>query len=755
IGLIAPDGRWLQVNSALCQIFGFSESELRELDFPGLTHPEDRKHCQDFVRELLEGERPTLDLEKRYVHRDGRTIWTRTNATLLRHPDGEPRHLIAHIEDISDRKASEETLRLKEQNARRIADETPAMLWTTNATKEYEHFNRKYLEFTGFDLEECRGGGWMEAIHPDDRDKAVKTCMDHFEARTPFRHRHRLRRRDGVYRHIEDAGSPAFDENGVFRGFVGVYTDLTEALESENRATELAERLGIATEAARIGVWDHNVLTGDTYWDNLMAEIFGFELPSDSRVTFEMWRSVVHEDDVEDATQNADLAIRGEKAFDTTYRIHHSKLGIRHIRACGQVIRDSQGEAVRVIGVNWDVTPQHERETDIRAAMESAETANRAKSTFLATMSHEIRTPLNGIIGFTQLLLDSDPPAALKPLAYPILAGGESLLAIINDILDYSKIEAGHVDLERLDFSVEDILHETVELLGPKASEKDLTITMTISPTLPERVIGDPNRIRQIIVNLLSNAIKFTVEGEITIDARSRPIIGGRAAVSVSVIDTGIGIPADKRLSLFEPFNQLDASTNRRFGGTGLGLAISKRLVNAMDGELTVKSEPGEGTTFKLSLPLIISSADSDYAPMAKSVSQRIIPIHPVSRNALSLRLLVAEDNEINQRLLSNILSRMGFTSVSLVDNGQEAVDLVERQEVDAILMDCQMPVMDGYEATEVLRARGFSGPIIALTAAALSGDRERVLKSGMDDYLTKPLRPDLLAEAIERLVAD
>ena len=753
IGLVAPDGRWIHVNSALCKIFGHTDVELRKRDFQSLTHPDDLAQDLEFVSEMLADKRQVLDFEKRYVHRDGHVIWARVNATLLRDSTGAPSHFIAHIEDITERKAAEEILRSREQAANRIADETPAMVWTTTADKSCEHFNRKYLDFTGFSLEECQDGGWMSAIHPDDREEAVEICMQNFDAHTPFRHRHRLRRHDGVYRHVEDAGSPTFDDDGNFKGFVGVYTDLSEALASEARATELAERLGIATEAAQIGVWDRDVRSGKTYWDGLMAEIFGIELPEDSCVNFETWRSLVHKDDVEDAVRNFEIAIEGKREFDTVYRIDHSDLGVRYIRACAQIIRDFDGNAIRVIGVNWDVTSQQEREADIRAAMESAEEANRAKSTFLATMSHEIRTPLNGIIGFTQLLLDSDPPATLKPLAHPILAGGESLLAIINDILDYSKIEAGHVDLERLNFSVETILYETVELLGPKASEKQLTVNLNISPTLPNRVIGDPNRIRQIIVNLLSNAIKFTSEGEITIDARARPIIGGRAAVSVSVIDTGIGIPPEKRPSLFEPFNQLDASTNRRFGGTGLGLAISKRLVNAMDGELTVKSEPGEGTTFKVSLPLILATEDVEFAPMAKSVSQRIIPIHPVSNNALKLRLLVAEDNEINQRLICNILGRMGFAQVSLVDNGREAVDLVEREEIDAVLMDCQMPVMDGYEAARLLRERGFKGTIIALTAAALSGDRERVLEAGMDDYLTKPLRPDLLAEAIERLV--
>ncbi len=753
IALVAPNGRWIHVNRALCKLLGYSEAELRQRDFQQLTHPDDLEADLGLLTETLEGKRTVYDCEKRYFHRDGHIIWARLNVTLLREADGTPIHFISHVEDITRQKEAEASLRATESAARRLADETPAMIWTTNASQTINHFNQHYLDFVGLSLEECQQGGWIAAIHPEDREQTVEVRDQSFENQLAFRHRHRLRRHDGIYRHVEDAGSPTFEENGDFRGFVDVYTDLTEALVAEARASELAERLGIATEAAKIGVWDFNAETGLAYWDNLMGEIFGIELPPDSLVSYDVWRATVHPDDVDRAAACIEQCLHDDQPFDTLYRINHARLGVRYIRACAHVIRDSDGEPLRVIGVNWDVTPQHEREADYRRATEIAEEANRAKSTFLATMSHEIRTPLNGIIGFTQLLLDSDLPPNVKPLAYPILAGGESLLAIINDILDYSKIEAGHVELERLEFSVETILHETIALLAPKASEKDLTVNLTVSPTLPGRVIGDPNRLRQIIVNLLSNAVKFTAQGEVTIDARARPLTGGRASVSISVIDTGIGIPPDKLDLLFEPFNQLDASTNRRFGGTGLGLAISKRLTNAMGGELAVESELAVGTSFRATLPLLVASAEVEPAPHAKSVSQRIIPIHNVSGGARKLRLLVAEDNEINQRLLSNILERMGFAQVALVDNGREAVDRMAREPFDAILMDCQMPVMDGYEATRILRGQGHRLPIIALTAAALSGDKERVIEAGMDDYLTKPLRPDLLAEALERLV--
>ncbi len=625
IALVSLDGGWLQVNRSLCELLGYSEADLRALDFQQLTHPDDVEDDLTLVRETIAGKRSGYDMQKRYLHRDGHVIWAKLSVTLLRDADGEPVHFISHIQDV------------------------------------------------------------------------------------------------------------------------------TSTVEAQARASELAERLGLATEAAKVGVWDWNIETNQAHWDTLMGEIFGVELLDDGIVTVETWGARLHPDDAEEATAEFYRSLSEDSEISTSYRINHPDLGIRHIRANAHIVVDENGQPSRVVGVNWDVTEQSRREEEIRAAMETAERANLAKSTFLATMSHEIRTPLNGIIGFTHLLLDSDLPADLKPLAHPILAGGESLLTIINDILDYSKIEAGHVDLERLEFSPDVLLREIVELLAPKASEKDITIELSISSSLPKDLVGDPNRLRQIVVNLLSNAIKFTTAGTVVVDARARKLQGGRTSVTISVADTGIGIPREKLASLFEPFNQLDASTNRRFGGTGLGLAISKRLVEAMGGCINVESDFGVGTTFRISLPLIVASTEES-AIRAKTTSQRIIPINPVSTGARRLRLLIAEDNEINQRLIRQILARMGFNQIRVVDNGREAVDAALAEDFDGILMDCQMPIMDGYEATIELRERGCEIPIIALTAAALSGDKERVLAVGMNDYITKPIRPDLLAEAVERL---
>ncbi len=752
IALVALDGTWIHVNRSLCELFGYSEAQFRDLNFQQLTHPDDLDADLTLVRETIAGHRSSYDLEKRYFHQSGRIIWAQLSVTLLRDDSGQPVHFISHIQNITDRKSSEARLLASEADFRRLADEAPAMLWMANANHSTVHINRTLLDFAGLSLEGAKDGGWTSVIHPDDRDDFLRVLNEGFSNRQPFRHRHRARRHDGVYRNVEGAGSPIFDASGGFDGFVGVYTDLTETVDAQFRISELAERLGLATEVAKVGVWDLNIKTGLAHWDSLMGEIFGVDLPADGMISFDVWQTRVHPDDLEEATADFQSAVRGESEFKTRYRINHPTLGVRHVRANAHVELDEGGQPVRVVGVNWDVTEQSQKEEKIRFAMEAAERANLAKSTFLATMSHEIRTPLNGIIGFTHLLLDSDLPAHLKPLAHPILAGGESLLTIINDILDYSKIEAGHVDLERLEFSVDGLLREIVGLLAPKASEKGLTIEFNIRSSLPKDVIGDPNRLRQIVVNLLSNAIKFTAEGTVTIEARARPLQNGRTSVTISVTDTGIGIEPDKRTALFEPFNQLDASTNRRFGGTGLGLAISKRLVEAMHGTLTVESNPGTGSTFQLSLPLTVAAEATEPAIRSKTTSQRIIPINPVSTGARRLRLLVAEDNEINQRLIRQILGRMGFDQVRLVDNGREAVDTALAEDFDGILMDCQMPIMDGYEATIELRSRGCQIPIIALTAAALSGDKERVLAVGMNDYITKPIRPDLLAEAVERL---
>ena len=741
------------------------------------------------------------------------------------------------------------------------------------------------------------------AMHGYTREELIGQCVDIIEARpwtenaaswiSDLRRHNRLegegqhRRKDGSIFPIEYFTSLIVVDGHEL--VIGMDRDSTARKTAETALRVSEERWHLAVAGSNEGVWDWNLERDQIWFSPRWRAMLGYaadELPDQPAE----WVSRIHPEDrplFDDALKSH---LQQQTAiFQCEYRIRQRDGSWCWALVRGKALFDPLGRALRMVGTQTDISGQKEAETQLRLAKEAAETADRAKSEFLAVMSHEIRTPMNGVLGFTNLLLDTPLTTEQREWLHTIHSSGESLLTLINDLLDLSKIESGHMELEQHAVSVRRCIEEVLDLLWSKASEKKIELLHWIESDVPDWIISDGTRLRQVLMNIVGNAIKFTAKGEVEVRVSLAPAVPGRPPQLAFVVrDTGEGIAHDRIARLFRPFSQADSSTTRRFGGTGLGLAISRSLVQMLGGDIALATTTPEGSTFrftiraatatvpesqtagstpqpavllqgrralivddneanrrilthqlqrwgmvshacaepaaaieylrqqdhidlalldmmmpgmngvelaaklhglpgfaKLPLVLLSSVGRDELRAFNPSGHFRVVLAKPVRQSALldslhtaladkqsagpgstppipvpkldpglarqhPLRILIAEDNAVNQKVIDGLLRRLGYQP-RLVDDGLACLEALRHGSYDLVLMDCQMPELDGYQTTACIR-RGEVGErnrdlsIIALTASVMVGDRERCIMAGMNDYLTKPIQtPDLM----------
>ena len=587
-------------------------------------------------------------------------------------------------------------------------------------------------------------GKTLREISPERFDRwrdVYERCLAGETIRSP---RLPLERASGEPGWLSAEMTPWRDADGEIGGILIGSHDITEMVEALRRSERSEQRLTLALQTADIHVYDIDYERGELFKAGLEERFFGEEKTFEE-LRDDIW-STIHPDDRPKAKAAWIRYLKHGEPYAPEYRIARPDGEVVWVVSTCRMITNEAGEPVRLIGALQNITHRKAAEQALVQAKDEAEAANRAKSTFLATMSHEIRTPLNGVLGMAQAMAAEGLPDAQRERLDVIRQSGETLLAILNDVLDLSKIEAGKLELEEAEFDMGELARGAHAAFSAVASKKGLDFKLTVEANAKGVYRGDSTRVRQILYNLVSNALKFTERGEVRVSVERTQDI-----VRITVSDSGIGIARDRLQSLFQKFVQADASTTRRYGGTGLGLSICRELVQLMGGAIAVESVQGRGTTFRVSLPLEWIEAHQVAATPALQSADEL--------GLVELRVLAAEDNAVNQLVLKTLLGQAGIQPV-MVDSGLKAVEAWANDRWDLILMDVQMPEMDGPTAAAEIRAREVAEgrprtPIIALTANAMAHQIAEYRAVGMDGFVAKPIEVARLFAAIQQVLED
>jgi PAS domain S-box-containing protein len=615
-----------------------------------------------------------------------------------------------------------------------VASKTENAVIITDKEGLIDWVNAAFTRITGYELHEIAGkkpGAFLQG--PETSKATIESIRNKIQQQVSFTEELVNYTKAGEPYWIKMDISPIYDAAQVCIGFIAVESDISERKLYEQQLIEKKISLAYAQEISKIGNWSFNINTYEVKWSDNLFKIF--EIDPETTNLYEAYINSVHPDDLSHLQQLINDAVTLGKDYVVEHRILVPGNNIKHIRGIAKVAKNKYGAPVALFGTAQDITIEKVYELELLKAKETAELATVAKSSFLAMMNHEIRTPLNGIMGAADLASKSCMNSEQAELINVIKKSGKTLLKLINDILDFSKLEAGHVSLDEENTELLSCVQDVYSLLQLKAKERNNELSFSIDDSLPQFIVADGNRLKQILINLVGNAVKFTEKGRIDIRVAREKNIHDKICIRFTVKDTGIGIPADKQVNLFKEFYQVESMKSRRFEGTGLGLSISKKLVNLMKGDFTVSSEAGKGSSFSFT---ILTKAGENL------VKGTTAPQQVIQKNELShVRILVAEDNDINVFLAQKLLNNLDIKP-DLAKDGLIAVEKASENKYDIILMDIHMPNMDGLEATKTiltsLPKEQQPKAIIAMTADAFKENEEACLNAGMNDFISKPL---------------
>jgi PAS domain S-box-containing protein len=741
----------LQANRGVRRLLGYKKKELIGQSFALLFAEASNSASANFVHELLVHN--AVFYEQKFISADGCVIAADLTATLLKW--GETKAILVNIRDVSERNEMLQAIRRRDERYEMLVEHIPDGFYRSTPAGKFITVNRALVKMLGYDsTQELKNVNIPRDLYfsNDEREIAQSSFAQPDSETVVFR----LKKKNGDEVWVEEKGHIGYDENGQVAYYEGMLRDVTDRKKAEDALRHSEELFRLISENAAdlIAVIDHQGRY--LYTNSSFKTLLGYskdELRNQTIFDF------IHPQEMASARRTFDEAVALKKGCVIETRVQHKNGEPRVLAVSCNVILNGAGSADRLVMVAHDVTERKQMEIEMQRAKEASEAANRAKSEFLANMSHEIRTPLNGILGYAELLMEEPLTPEQADFLATIHKSGNYLLNLINQILDISKIESHGIELELEPFVLNDIIREKIQFLQPRLSSKGVALNYHFEPGVPSKFCGDATRLAQVILNLLSNAAKFTDAGAISVVVRKGDFDPGdpqRFPLQITVSDTGIGIPADKHEFIFETFTQLDSSSTRKNHGTGLGLAITKKLVEIMGGTIAVDSQINEGSTFTINLPLTVcgEAADANFSDSNDQLGANGSGGAPAAETppaaGYRAHILLAEDNEVNWRLIQKILARQGY-EITVAQSGKAVLKALALQKFDLVLMDMQMPEMDGFETTQIIRKNPQLQrlPIIALTAYAMVGDAEKCKQAGCDDYLTKPINKNILIERV------